>query len=106
MNLKTIFKNTLVIHTILLVIAILFGGSIIRLYGNTCGISIFEPYGWIKASVLIGSSWCKTLNWIGYVTTNIVENMWFHIFGIVFNLFLSFIPDKQNYNNRQTKQNL
>ena len=89
-----IFKTSAMTYAFVLMIAILGGGSIIRLYGYTCGISIMEPSSWLKATLSIGSPWCKALNWAGYMTTCIVEHMFFHLFGLITTTFIAYVPGK------------
>lgn len=89
-----IFKTSAITYAFVMMIAILGGGSIIRLYGETCGLSIMEPSSWLRATVTIGSPWCKALNWAGYMTTCIVEHMWFHLFGVITTTFIAYVPGK------------
>ena len=89
-----ILKTSWMTYVLVLLGAVFGGGSLIRLYGNTCGLSIIEPSSWLRASITIGSPWCKLLNWVGYVTTNIVEHLWFHLFGIMMTSFVTFLPSK------------
>lgn len=91
---QRILKTSWMTYVLVLLGAVFGGGSLIRLYGNTCGLSIIEPSSWLRASITIGSPWCKLLNWVGYVTTNIVEHLWFHLFGIMMTSFVTFLPSK------------
>lgn len=89
-----ILKTSWMTYILVLLGAVFGGGSLIRLYGNTCGLSLIEPSFWLRASITIGSPWCKLLNWVGYVTTSIVEHLWFHLFGIIMTSFVAFLPSK------------
>ena len=89
-----ILKSSAMTYAFVLIVAILGGGSIIRLYGDTCGLSIMNPSSWLRATVTIGSPWCKALNWAGYMTTCIVEHMWFHLFGLMTTTFIAYVPGK------------
>ena len=89
-----VLKTSSMTYAFVLMIAILGGGSIIRIYGKTCGLSILEPSSWIRATVTLGSPWCKALNWAGYMTTCIVEHMWFHLFGLMTTTFIAYVPGK------------
>ena len=91
---SNVFKTSAMTHAIVLMFAILGGGSMIRLYGQTCGINIFEPYSWLRATITIGSPWCKALNWVGYMATSVVEHLWLHLFGLMVTSFLAYIPGK------------
>ena len=91
---QRILKTSWMTYVLVLLGAVFGGGSLIRLYGNTCGLSIIEPSSWLRASITIGSPWCKLLNWAGYVTTNIVEHLWFHLIGIIMTSFVTFLPNK------------
>ena len=66
------------LYSLVLLGCVFGGGSIIRIYGDTCGLSLFDPGSWFTSMVLIGSPWCRGLNWVGYVSTTIVENIWYH----------------------------
>ena len=89
-----IIKTSWVMYIVVLVGAIFGGGTVIRIYGNTCGLSLLEPSSWFTAAVAIGSPWCKALNWMAYVATSIVEHLWFHLFGIVVTSFIAFVPGR------------
>ena len=88
------FKISWVSYILVLFGAVFGGGSLIRLYGNTCGLNIMNPSSWLTAFVTIGSPWCKVLNWVGYMTTSIVEHLWFHLFGVLMTSFIVFVPGK------------
>ena len=91
---QVLAKSSWLMYITVLVGAILGGGTIIRIYGNTCGLSLLDPSSWLMAAVTIGSPWCKALNWMGYMATSIVEHLWFHLFGIVVTWFIAFVPGK------------
>ena len=96
---SNVLKTSAMTHAIVLMFAILGGGSMIRLYGQTCGLNIFEPYSWLRATITIGSPWCKALNWVGYMATSVVEHLWLHLFGLMVTSFLAYIPG--NFSNRE-----
>ena len=85
----TIFNKSIMLYITFIVCIIFGGGSIIRLYGNTCGISILDPGSWFSATVLMGSPWCRGLNWMSYIVSNIIENIWYHgiasCVGLIYN---------------------
>lgn len=87
-----VLKTSAMAYVMVLILAILGGGSIIRLYGETCGLSLLDPSTWLRATITIGSPWCKALNWFGYMATSIVEHLWFHIFGLFITTFLAYVP--------------
>lgn len=95
-----VLKTSALTYALVLIVAILGGGSIIRLYGETCGISLLDPSTWLRGIFIIGSPWCKALNWGGYMATSIVEHLWFHLFGVFVTTFLSYVPGK--FQNRDT----
>lgn len=72
-------KGTAVIYTCVIAACVFGGGGLIRLYGETCGLSLFDPKSWISSIILVGSPWCRGLNWLGYVTTSVIENVWYHM---------------------------
>ena len=89
---KTLFKTSAITYALVLIFAILGGGSVIRLYGETCGLNIFDPSTWLRATMTIGSPWCKALNWVGYMSTSIVEHLWLHMFGLLVTSFVAYVP--------------
>ena len=80
-----LMRTSWMTYILVLLGAVFGGGSMIRLYGNTCGLNLLEPSSWLRAFVTIGSPWCRVLNWVGYMATSIVEHLWFHLFGIIIN---------------------
>merc|ERR1712224_549109 len=68
-------KGSWWMHVLVLLGAILGGGSLIRLYGDTCGLSLLDSSTWFRAFVTIGGPWCKRLNWVIHLTTRIVEDL-------------------------------
>ena len=71
-----------VTHITVLILSVFIGSSLIRLYGNTCGINILDPATWLRIVTVAGSPWCKALNWTSYATTHIIDHMWLHIIGV------------------------
>ena len=91
---ETMMNSSAIIYGTVLIVSILGGGFVIRLYGETCGLKILEPSTWMNATVTIGSSWCKSLNLAGSISTNIVEHLWFHMFGVVVTCLIAYLPGK------------
>ena len=91
---QTLLKRSWSMYVLVLLGSVFGGGSLIRLYGNTCGLSLLDPYSWFGAIISIGSPWCRALNWVGYMTTSIVEHLWFHLFGMLITGLLTFVPGK------------
>ena len=85
-------KTTYFIYTIILFVSIFGGGSIIKIYGETCGLSILSPSEWGRSLMLMGSPWCRGLNWLGYTSTTIVEHIWYHIITNIVALVCIDIP--------------
>ena len=75
-------QSSAIIYGMVLIVAIFGSGFVIRLYGETCGLRILDPSSWLTVPVSVGSPWCKSLNFAGYILTNIVEHLWFHLFGL------------------------
>jgi hypothetical protein len=86
-------KNTLLLYSLILLLSVFGGGGIIRIYGDTCGISLFDPGDWGRVFILMGSPWCRGLNWLGYATTSIVENIWYHTISNIAGYVLLNIPN-------------
>jgi hypothetical protein len=93
-KIRNIIKNTALFYIFVLFMATFAGGSIVSLYGNVCGLSIFSPTSWLSTFFLMSSPVCKTLNWVSYLSTQIIENIFFHsvIAGITF--CTSFLPQQ------------
>ena len=91
---EKILKTSAFAYSLVLFLSVIGGGSIIRLYGDTCGLNIFDPSTWLRATVIIGSPWCKGLNWLGYTATCIVEHLWLHLIGLSMTTFVAYIPGK------------
>ena len=102
-----ILRTSWMTYILVLLGAVFGGGSMIRLYGNTCGLNLLDPSSWLRAFVTIGSPWCRALNWVGYMATSIVEHLWFHLFGVIISTFVTFVPGKMislsagNYDGRK-----
>ena len=94
----SLFKTTYFIYLLILFIGIFGGGSIIRLYGNTCGLTIFDISSWGSSMMLIGSPWCHGLNWLGHMSTKIVENIWSHFMISVLGLVFNYVPKSVSLN--------
>jgi hypothetical protein len=91
---EKLLKTTAFTYSLILFLSIIGGGSIIRLYGDTCGLNVFDPTTWLRAAVVIGSPWCKGLNWLGYTATCIVEHLWLHLIGLSVTTLVAYIPGK------------
>jgi len=85
----------LVVYLCIVLLSFLGGGVAVNLYGQYCGINIFEPSAWVRTFVIMGSPLCKSLNWVGYMMGNVVEHMWFHLINLMVTTFLTFIPGKK-----------
>jgi hypothetical protein len=79
---RAVVQTAAFAHGVTLCSAVAFGSCAIRLYGDTCGVSIFEPRTWARPFIVMGSSWCKSLHWIAYSSTYLVEHMWMHLVGL------------------------
>ena len=93
-----LFKRTYFIYLLILFLGLFGGGSIIRLYGETCGLTIFDINSWGSSMMLIGSPWCHGLNWLGHMSTKIVENIWYHFMISVLGLVFNYVPKTININ--------
>ena len=80
------------LYSLVLVVCVFFGGSIIRLYGDTCGLSLMDPSSWYSSMILIGSPWCRGLNWLGYISTTVLENIWYHALANVVTWTIANVP--------------
>ena len=100
--LSKIFKSTAFLYLLVLLVSIFGGGLIVRFYGETCGINIFKPRTWIMTATLMGSPYCKTLNWLSFISTSVVENMYWHILTITITYLLSFVPKEAHPQKKET----
>ena len=78
-----IVKGGLAMYTILLVVIIFGGGSLIRLYGNVCGLSILNPSSWANSMMLMGSPVCRCMNWAVYASMQIMDYIWLHMAALL-----------------------
>ena len=90
---QNIFRGTLSLYTLIVLASVFGGGSLIRLYGETCGLSILSPGTWFQSFVLIGSPWCRTLNWLGHMATMVMEYIWFHLATMFVGWISAYIPN-------------
>ena len=85
-----IMNNPILTYTAFILSCIFGGGSIIRLYGDTCGLSILNPSSWFGSAVLMGSPWCRGLNWMGFIVSSVIENIWYHLIASFIGIVYSF----------------
>ena len=90
---RTCLKSAWFMYVMSVFLSILTGGSIIRIYGSTCGFNIFEPDTWFTSVMVMGSSYCKCLNWLGYLTGITVDNIWIHVCTILMSFLYLKKPD-------------
>jgi len=95
-------KTSLAIYVATVVLLFSVGGTAIRLYGETCGVNLFSPYSWFQSFILVGSPWCKFLNWIGYLSNSVMEMFWIHIATAVFGYMTASFPSLIQKPNLQT----
>ena len=74
--LRVLLRSATVVHGGTLFFAVFFGSSIIRLYGNTCGLDPLRPSTWTRAFMVMGSPWCRSLHWLACSATYVVDHMW------------------------------
>jgi hypothetical protein len=91
-----IIHNIWTIYALTIFGCIFFSGTIIKLYGETCGIDIFTPSTWIRSALLMGSPYCRMLNYIGQISGSIMENMWVHIVTTTISRILISVPFMRN----------
>ena len=90
--LNKIYNSMFFSYVSIIFIATIFGGLVTRIYGNTCGIDIISPFSWTQTLILMGSPYCKTLNYISYASTIILENIWIHFGTIIITCIFKNIP--------------
>ena len=95
-TLQPYLKNSVTIYLLVLLGSIFGGGSLIRFYGQTCGLNLFDWTTWGTAFITIGSPYCKGLNWICYTTTSIVEHLWLHLLGLLVTSIVAYLPSGFN----------
>lgn len=93
MTIKSTIINSVIFTYFLVIITTVFlGGLITKFYGNTCGISPYKPSYWIYSFILMGSPYCKMLNFLCYACNSILENIWIHFGAIIMTQFMKYIP--------------
>lgn len=78
-------------------IAVLIGisfttGLIIRLYGNTCGIDLFNPISWPFSLITVVSPWCSRLATLSLWMITAIENLWIILCTLMMMSVVSSIP--------------
>ena len=86
-------RNILLVYTLGVFGLVLGGGSMIKLYGDTCGASPLVPSSWFRSFMLMGSPWCRFLNWMGYLCTSVMEMFWYHLGTIVMGCVGTYLPN-------------
>ena len=95
-----IINSVIFIYLLTLIVSVIAGGSIIRIYGYHCGVNIFDIVSVFTGSIAIGSPYCKCLNSLASACSIIVEKMWYHLFGLCFATCMKYTPMfLQNKNN-------
>ena len=86
--------NGAVIYFSLLFIVIFAHGILINVYGQTCGLSLFNPTSWLYYIVTSGSPWCRMLNHCIYMTDTIVQHIGLQcIPAFLFTFIGQYLPD-------------
>ena len=68
----------ILVYILLFSSLIIFHGILVSLYGYTCGFNIMKPSSWFYYILMTGSSWCNTLNWLTYVSGDIITHVWMY----------------------------
>lgn len=89
---KNILQNVWLMYLLTIIGCLFLSGSIIRIYGETCGITLSKPTTWISTFLLMGSPYCKILNYIGHISGSIMENLWIHIISSIVSKILLVLP--------------
>ena len=58
-------------------------GSVVRVYGNTCGVDAWNPATWSNAILTAGSSWCRALQTLSAAGTYLTEHWALHTVGMM-----------------------
>ncbi len=89
----SIINSIIFIYICIIILIVFLGGTFIKLYGNTCGISFLEPSTYVTSFILMGSPFCKTLNYLCYASSCLLENIWIHFGTICIAKILYYIPE-------------
>ena len=71
------------LYALMIFLAVFGGGGMIRMYGETCGLSPTDPSTWFRSFMLIGSPWCRFLNWGGHLSSGVMEYIWYHMGAVM-----------------------
>lgn len=86
-----IIRSIIFLNMLLMLFSTIFGGLVITLYGNMCGLDVFSYNSWVKVFLFSISPWCKFLNWCCWLSMTINDHIIYHgissAFGIVFESF-------------------
>jgi hypothetical protein len=89
---RAILNSIWTTYLFTVIICLFFSGYIISYYGETCGINIYRPDTWVTTLALMGSPYCKMLNYIGQVSGNIMENLWIHLIATAMSRVVIWVP--------------
>lgn len=78
--------------TIIVFLCVFIGGSLTRIYGNYCGIDIFNISTWSRAFLLHGSPLCKFLNLVSYYSHYILENLYIYVLVVIVSKVNNLLP--------------
>ena len=70
--------NVVSVYTCMLLSTVVGHSMLIRVYGETCGISLRN----LMRLVTVGSPWCSGLHWMCQVTGELAGRVWYHIIGV------------------------
>jgi hypothetical protein len=89
---RAILNSIWTTYLLTIICCLFFSGFIIRYYGDTCGINIYRPDTWVTTLALMGSPYCKTLNYIGQISGSIMENLWIHLIATGMSRIVIWVP--------------
>lgn len=90
----SLLKSVVVTHCLFLGVSVILNLILTKWMGQVCGLDIWDPSSWAGSFILVGSPFCRYLSWMISITTNVVENMWFHLISEVVLIYYSYNPQK------------
>jgi hypothetical protein len=84
------FQSIFFINLIVMICSIIFGGIVINIYGELCGLNPLSYQSWINIFLFSNSPWCKMLNYLSWLSLSINEHIiYFYIsslLGFIYNI--------------------
>ena len=71
------------------VVAVVGGGIVNSVYGDICGFGWDDPSTWVRTALMIASPTCRTLAWLGYTSSLVIDHAHYQVAGSITALMLT-----------------